>query len=217
MRLPSSAEVRGCARLAVTGGLVGPVVDGIHNQALLEYDAFPFEAFGLRSSLLVPPLLALAYPILGFALPKLLDASPRDDARARRAVAAVASTTLIVKLSEAVVGDGLVGVALVALSALLQWALLDRSATSFKVALLAAIFGPLAELPFLASGAWHYLSPDYFPLPDYGLNLITGPCYFAVTTDAIALARFFVGLDDDGVGGQEARRRCSSKGLASSE
>ena len=51
-------------------------------------------------------------------------------------------------------------------------------------------------------GAWHYLTPDYWPLAAWscgpgtgnewaGLSAITGPCYFAVTTDAIALGRWF--------------------------
>ena len=51
-------------------------------------------------------------------------------------------------------------------------------------------------------GAWHYLTPDFWPLAAWslgagtgnewaGLSAITGPCYFAVTTDAIALGRWF--------------------------
>jgi len=28
----------------------------------------------------------------------------------------------------------------------------------------AAIGGPLAELPLMAAGCWHYTAPDYFPL-----------------------------------------------------
>lgn len=205
MRLPSST-LRACAKLGVTGGLVGPVVDGIHNQALLQYDALPVEFLGLRTSLLVPPLLALAYPILGFALPRLLTKDAPTRGSLGRAVAAVLSTATIVKLSETVVDDGLAGVAVVAAAALLQWALLDASAVSFAVALAAAVGGPLAEIPFLAAGAWHYLDPDYFPL-GYGLNLITGPCYFAVTTDAIALSRFFLAAEEE----EETRRRTSKQ------
>ena len=71
------------------------------------------------------------------------------------------------------------------------------------------------ELPLMSIGCWSYLSPDYFPLQpllgaDFGisgaagsawagLNYVTAPCYFAVTTDAIALGRWFaaVGLPDD--------------------
>jgi len=60
---------------------------------------------------------------------------------------------------------------------------------------------PGAEIPFMAAGCWHYISPDYWPLaavglgpdsstPWAGLSAITGPCYFAVTTDAIAIGRW---------------------------
>jgi len=75
------------------------------------------------------------------------------------------------------------------------------------LALAAGVFGPLAEIPLMLAGAWHYLTPDYFPLDalaslfseglvvddpsSSGLASITGPCYFAVTTDAIALGRCF--------------------------
>ena len=56
-----------------------------------------------------------------------------------------------------------------------------------------AVAGPLAEIPFMQLGCWHYYSPDYFPfgqdLP--GLSSLTGPCYFAVTQDAQALGRPF--------------------------
>lgn len=72
------------------------------------------------------------------------------------------------------------------------------------------IAGPLSEIPFVSSGLWHYISEaaDYHPLrtaPDsiswllafcgidreVSLSSITGPCYFAVATDAIALGRWF--------------------------
>ena len=88
----------------------------------------------------------------------------------------------------------------------LQWRLLDGSRASLALALLAAVGGPLAELPLMKLGAWHYL---YLSLPTIraarrvvlrprhrqrmggGWSAITGPCYFAVTTDAIALGRWF--------------------------
>ena len=74
------------------------------------------------------------------------------------------------------------------------------------LALVVSVGGPLAELPFMAAGAWHYLAPDYWPLAPFGLGptdlpgsswagllSLTGPCYFAVTTDAIALGDYFRG------------------------
>lgn len=50
----------------------------------------------------------------------------------------------------------------------------------------------------MLGGCWHYLAPDYFPLHSLGINdavgglsALTGPCYFAVTTDSIALGKWF--------------------------
>ena len=173
------------SRLAATGFVVGPLVDGIHNQVLLSYDIFPVTVGALKTSVLVPPLLAVAYPVLGL-LPKLLGGGEKSS---KSPIFAVASTAAVVQLSALVAGDPR-GLLLVALAALVQWAVLDGTSTSFVVALAAGLLGPLCELPFLAAGAWHYIHPDYF-VGDFGLNSVTGPCYFAVTTDAITLANFF--------------------------
>ena len=93
----------------------------------------------------------------------------------------------------------------------------DRTPTALIAALITSVGGPLCELPFIASGCWHYIpsAADYYPLnrlidllgqfyhynandssvlSNLSLSSITAPCYFAVTTDAIALGRWF---DDD--------------------
>merc|ERR1711981_803763 len=89
-------------------------------------------------------------------------------------------------------------VAAVAAAALVQWATLDGTYASLLIGVVVAVAGPLAEIPFMQLGCWHYYSPDYFPfgqdLP--GLSSLTGPCYFAVTQDAQAIGRLF---DDDSV------------------
>jgi hypothetical protein len=75
-------------RLFATGATLGPMIDGLHNQCLLQYDAWPiaidlppaaattmqhsyFEPHFLASSWAVPPLLGLAYVVLGGVLPRL--------------------------------------------------------------------------------------------------------------------------------------------------
>ena len=110
---------------------------------------------------------------------------------------------------------------LLAAAALVQWAALDGTRGSLALALLAAVGGPVAEIPLMAgplAHAWHYLTPDYFPLagvfpaaatPEAGLEVITGPCYFAVTTDAIALYRFYYEFSM----GEEGRRGGCKKNL----
>jgi hypothetical protein len=98
------------------------------------------------------------------------------------------------------------------IAALTQWIVLDGSLSALLSASITSIGGPLSELPFVGYGVWEYLdsSKDYFPLQNVqpnnpllsfllnddnysnlGLSSITGPCYFAVTMDAIALGRWF--------------------------
>ena len=104
------------------------------------------------------------------------------------------------------------------LAALTQWAWLDRTLVGLLAASITMVGGPLSELPFVAYRVWEYLptAADYFPLahvqlPSWldavaktswgegypqrlALSSITGPCYFAVTMDAIALGRWFDSL-----------------------
>jgi hypothetical protein len=93
------------------------------------------------------------------------------------------------------------------IASILQWAVLDRTVVSLITATIVSVGGPLSELPFIANDFWVYIpkAADYFPLRDFtfvpedvqclALSSITGPCYFAVTMDAIALARFFDSKD----------------------
>lgn len=204
------------ARLGLFGATVGPVVDSIHNQVLLQYDVFPIEALGgsLKSSLLVPPLLCVAYIVLGGLLPQLARSFIGDDKRLLRipqpfadqpqlkALIAVFSTCGIIKLSEVLTANAMsnaIAIPLLALLAMVQFVALDGAYSSLLIAVIASLGGPLAELPFTFFGAWHYINPDYFPLDFFvssghdslGLSSITGPCYAVVTTDAIALGKAF--------------------------
>jgi hypothetical protein len=253
------------AKLFLTGATVGPIVDSLHNQCLLEYHIAPvtvdwpsalstLDGSLLASSWTVPPLLGIAYLVLGGVLPRifqlLIDAasakksvgeknvapvefsqsatisatSSNSSALRTRAVVAVTTTALIIKLSEFLethptVTDGLpIGsspaeqhIAVLLAAALLQWATLDGTLAALLAASITSLGGPLSELPFVAYGFWEYLSQsgDYLPLEhlsfgsglwqfllgdDYqhlALSSITGPCYFAVTMDAIALGRWF--------------------------
>ncbi|CAE7848827.1 ANK1 [Symbiodinium sp. KB8] len=213
-------DLRSAGGLALVGAVLGPGVDAIHNQALLSYDVLPVSAdlvLGVaRTSLLVPPLLAVAYALLGSVLPSLA-ASILGSRNAEnlpllrglspltRAILAVTSTCLIIKASELLISAGFSGATalpLLMLLAFFQWAVLDGRLFALVLALIAAIGGPLAELPLMWLGAWHYTAPDYWPLAAFGLgpasgaawaglSMTTGPCYFAVTTDAIALGRLF--------------------------
>ena len=236
-------------RLGLVGSTVGPLVDSLHNQCLLAYGYLPIT-FQLddaspplfASSWVVPPLLGLAYIVLGYILPQMVDfvlpkperngiASAGGDSTTSSslpvlAVLAVSSTALTIKLSEfltthdvidiasqTITLDGQTSLGIMAAMDVVQWLTLDRSIVSLVVASITSVGGPLSELPFVANGFWHYLpqSSDYFPLSgvqgnfieqlattvlgedfrSIALSSITGPCYFAVTLDAIALGRYF--------------------------
>jgi hypothetical protein len=246
-------------KLFATGAAIGPIVDSLHNQCLLRYYVAPISLewptalsgwngydYYFCSSWTVPPLLGLAYVVLGGILPRVFqsvlakktqppqlqvatspfstdDSSNNSAAKLqKRALLAVGSTALIIKLSEFLevyphVTDDIfpfleqsqAHLVIMIATVLLQWGLLDGTMVALIVASVTAIGGPLSELPFVAGGVWEYIdqAADYFPLhgvsngllqtllgenyQSLALSSITGPCYFAVTTDAIALGRWF--------------------------
>jgi hypothetical protein len=253
MKLPSRSPLlppkATAANLFLVGSTVGPVVDSLHNQCLLAYDIAPIT-LGVSSvssspvfcsSWVVPPLLGIAYIVLGFILPRIIELVIRpkslsiDNQRMhkrdleRRAILAVTSTALIIKLSQFLqthdvialgdytfLLDTKICISIMVAADALQWILLDRTPVALLAATITAYGGPLSELPFVASGFWHYIpeSADYLPLSGeifqqggiadrvalnilgdnyntLALSHITGPCYFAVTLDAIALSRYF--------------------------
>ncbi len=157
-----------------------------------------------------------------------LSSSSSSEQLRTKAILAVTTTAIIIKLSEFLeTHPGTFGISsdpvsisllLMILACLTQWALLDGSFGAFFLATVTAIGGPLAELPFVGHGAWTYIesAADYFPLQNFvisesnnllvhisqalfgtsnyqslALSSITGPCYFAVAMDAIALGRWF--------------------------
>ena len=244
--------------IAVSGSIG---IDGIGGTAVCNYP------YIFCSSWVVPPLLGFAYIVLGGVLPRIVESaitylpqkninkhslaelslkqewSPCPSHQLRtRALLAVATTAMIIKLSEflethpelfdnyGILRNHLepASLSLIAMvvAAIFQWLLLDRSIIALLVATMTAIGGPLAELPFVGHGVWTYIeeAADYFPLQnifsgtasystaiagnglylealqtlfgtinyqDLALSSITGPCYFAVAMDAIALGRWF--------------------------
>jgi len=294
------------AQLFIVGATIGPLVDSLHNQCLLTYDRapiaitsfhLPFTAATttattamntnplLCSSWFIPPLLGIAYIILGGILPRLLlritntttdppssssitttttttTATTTTNNLRWKAILAVTSTAIIIKLSEylqthpdiLILGNVdipiidnnpttnpiITNLIIMTIASIMQWSLLDGSIVAFIAALLAAIGGPLSELPFVANGFWHYIpeASDYLPLSsesslglfvdkyiihypigafvvdtllgggsagsgsgsgegynELAISSITGPCYAAVTMDAIAFGRWFDALE----------------------
>lgn len=252
------------AKLFATGLTVGPVVDSLHNQCLLQYDILPISLpwpdalaagqpydYFFCSSWTVPPLLGVAYVVLGGILPRMFqtgidtiyNGGGRNDRttnaipssaseRRTRAVVAVLTTAMIIKLSEFLethqyalngltihVPHSEANLLVMFGAALSQWAVLDGTLAALLAASITSVGGPLSELPFVANEFWTYLpqAGDYLPLAnvssqpvasvfswllgddyrDLALSSITGPCYFAVTMDAIALGRWFDSTSDE--------------------
>ena len=127
-------------------------------------------------------------------------------------------------MDQRIILDSKTSLVIMILSDILQWIWLDQTPVALVAATITAIGGPLSELPFVANGFWHYIpqAADYLPLSgldlpnniivekllgdgegyrDLALSSITGPCYFAVTTDAIALSRYFYSCSGGGVDG----------------
>lgn len=238
--------------------LVDIVAGGSTSSDLIAGSLVNDASYFFCSSWTVPPLLGFAYVILGGLLPRVVESilpstsnqklkekssttfssiqSPSSYSSSRqlrtRAILAVTTTAMIIKLSEFLethpgifdnyqvlhnqMEPASLSLLVMTLSAIFQWALLDRSIAALLVATAAAIGGPVTELPFVGHGIWTYTeqAANYFPLQsvtidnslilqisqillgtsnyqDLALSSITGPCYFAVTMDAIALGRWF--------------------------
>ena len=239
-------------RLGAAGFVVGPLVDSLHNQCLLRYDVAPITLSSplsssdplFCSSWAVPPLLAFAYIVLGYILPRIIEflPIPREEINfmegkkasnelRNKALLAVSSTAAIIKLSEILetnntlqIGSSVLNMdvgtklQMMAFADVCQWITLDTTPVALLAAAVSAIGGPLSELPFVSAGFWEYIpeAADYSPLAtietgvvdgllssvlgdnykELTLSSITGPCYFAVTLDAIALGRYFYSLED---------------------
>lgn len=213
-----------CVKLMATGATVGTVVDSLHNQVLLEYHVAPLQipslvnhdALWLASSWTVPPLLAVAYLVLGGILPRVVQkviASSQSTSTSstsstssttsttsttgasspslslplhvlqRRALQAVTTTALIIKLSDLLVRHPTWALPLPVASdvetqhlillfvvAAWQWWTLDGTVAALILAAITAYGGPLAELPFVQANIWTYLPSvaHYFPLQGDG-------------------------------------------------
>ena len=133
----------------------------------------------------------------------------RNDVRAKptsqqqlqaRAIIAVATTALIIKLSELLQAQSLPllpdgsnpdseqSLAIMLFAALSQWLLLDGTPAALLAASITSIGGPLSELPFVAGGFWHYIpsAADYLPLaslPESGGGLLLDSLAKAVLGD----------------------------------
>jgi endoplasmic reticulum chaperone BiP len=160
---------------AAAGATFGPLLDGIHSSVGLQvYDLYPLDLLGdhLRTSFLVPPLLASFYAVLSSldaaaeALIGKEETPPPVLAPAGSSVAACyASLACGLALSASLHSLGTVSPAAIAaclaLFAAANWRMFDGTKRGLALAVLCAAAAPLAEAQLMARlGAWHYPRAD---------------------------------------------------------
>lgn len=185
--------------MANSGAITGTLLDGIHSRVGLQvYDMFPVVLGPLRTSALVPVLLAAFYLVLGSLFPLMdnLNPSPETDAARARAgnVGFVALSfgvlAALLYLSATLHDQGVptwqIHAAL-GTGALVNWRLFDGTKQGVGLALLCAIGAPAAEVLLNSIvPLWHY------PRADLGGVFVSWVpwCYFFYTPALGNLARY---------------------------
>ncbi|KXZ44974.1 hypothetical protein GPECTOR_60g752 [Gonium pectorale] len=185
--------------LANSGATTGTLLDGIHSRVGLQvYDVAPLVLGGLRTSLLVPPLLAAFYMVLGSLHPIMdnLNPSPETDAARARCndvgwVALSFGALAALLYTSATLYDKGVPYwqihAVLGTAALVNWRVFDGTRQGIALALLCGLGAPAAELVLLQlAHLWHY------PRADLGDNFVSWVfwCYFFYTPALGNLARY---------------------------
>ncbi|GLC33771.1 hypothetical protein PLESTB_000113700 [Pleodorina starrii] len=185
--------------LANSGALTGTLLDGIHSRMRLQvYDTAPIVLGGLKTSLAVPPLLALFYVVLGSLHPLMDNLNPSPETTAVRSrcndvgfvALAFGVLAALLQLSATLYDNGvpywqihlILGSA-----ALLNWRLFDGTRQGILLALLCGLGAPAAELLLLqVVPLWHY------PRADLGGAFVSWVfwCYFFYTPALGGLARY---------------------------
>merc|ERR1711976_79351 len=187
------------ASLFSAGFTLGPLLDGLHGRVgLLTYDALPLDVGDLHSSLVVPPLLATFYVVLG-ALTMALDSAAGGGAKdavercssAGYVALSLGSVAALLQLSAVLYRLGFaystIGAVLAAAGAA-NWAVFDRTKHGVALCALCAVAAPLSELVIVRYlGWWHYNAPDVYGAD--GLPSWVPWCYFFYAPLVLNLAR----------------------------
>ena len=207
---------RVAARLALCGATLGTLLDGIHSRVALQvYDVAPLRvpllpggaadstAAVLETSLLVPPLLATWYAVMG-GLVLAADAfwAERPDTQAARARAArggaagaAAAYGLLaanLQLSATLYSGGDLPhpqiAAVLAATWAATWWLLDRTRQGALLSVVCAVGAPLAELALMAWGhTWRYPRGDLQLLNGGAPFVSFVPCCYGGYVPVLAL------------------------------
>ncbi|KIY99025.1 hypothetical protein MNEG_8935 [Monoraphidium neglectum] len=208
-------------RLALCGATVGTLLDGIHSAVALQvYDLGPLRLEtplgALDTSLLVPPLLATWYAVMGllFMAADSWAANSGDAATAAAARAAASGGAARVAAGYALLAANLelsavlysrgagYGQILVALAVTwaASWWLLDRTKQGAALAVLCAMGAPAAELLLMSAfGTWHYSRPDVL-----GSFVSFVPCCYGGYVPLLAAFTRYLAQEPEGGGAPQA-------------
>ncbi|GAB4822096.1 hypothetical protein N2152v2_009142 [Parachlorella kessleri] len=190
--------------LAVTGASAGTFLDGIHSKVqLLVYDLLPMDMLQLHTSMLVPPLLATFYVVLG-GLVLWSDYRLAGDASTRQAVkrsnsllflvASFGALAAMLELSSTLYVSGMnfdTICCLLAVLAAANYLAFDGTKQGLFLALLCAIAAPGCELLLMHSmGVWHYPQGNFMHNVAGGIPSWVPWCYFFYVPAVANLTRF---------------------------
>ncbi|GIL83467.1 hypothetical protein Vretimale_11179 [Volvox reticuliferus] len=185
--------------LANSGAITGTLLDGIHSRMGLQvYDTAPIVLGGLKTSLVVPPLLAAFYVVLGSLHPIMDNLNPSDETSTIRSrcndvgfvALAFGALAALLQLSATLYDKGVpywqIHLVLGA-AALLNWRLFDGTRQGIFLALLCGFGAPAVEVLMLqVVPLWHY------PRADLGGVFVSWVfwCYFFYAPALGSLARY---------------------------
>ncbi|EFJ49272.1 luminal binding protein Bip2 [Volvox carteri f. nagariensis] len=183
--------------LANSGAITGTLLDGIHSRMGLQvYDMAPVVLGGLKTSLVVPPLLALFYVVLGTLHPVMDNLNPAPETASIRSSSsdvgfvalAFGALAGLLQLSAVLYDKGVPYWqihSVLGFAALINWRVFDGTRQGIFLALLCGFGAPAVEVLLLqVVPLWHY------PRADLGGVFVSWVfwCYFFYTPALGSLA-----------------------------
>ncbi|KAG2485666.1 hypothetical protein HYH03_015638 [Edaphochlamys debaryana] len=208
--------------MAYSGVFMGPLLDGIHSRVGLQvYDVAPLVFGGLRTSALVPVLLAVFYAVLGALHPLADNLSPSpetESVRQRSSDVLYVALTFgalagLLYLSATLYDQGVPYWqihAILGTATIINWRIFDGTRQGLILAAVCGLGAPAAEALLLQiAPLWHY------PRADVGGFFVSWVCWcYAFYTPSVGnTARYAWNLMRDIEKAQQEYRRGMAQAL----